>query len=103
MLRSEENARLHALATLCVVGAGLATGLSQNEWLAIALSVGLVWSLEAANTALETLCDVVSPDKDRRIGKAKDIAAGAVLIGAITALIIAALIFGPRLFTIIKA
>ena len=103
MLRSEENARLHAIATFGVVALGLALGLSRLEWLAIVLAVGLVWSLEAANTALEALCDIVSPEHDPGIGKVKDVAAGAVLIAAITAFGVAALIFGPRLLDAIKA
>ena len=102
MLRSEENARLHAIATFAVVSLGLSVGLSRLEWLAITLSVGFVWSLEAANTAIEALCDVVSPERDPRIAKVKDVAAGAVLIAAITALGVAALVFGSRLLDAIR-
>ena len=102
MLRSEENARLHAIATFAVVALGLSVGLSRLEWLAITLSVGFVWSLEAANTAIEALCDVVSPERDPRIAKVKDVAAGAVLIAAITALGVAALVFGSRLLDAIR-
>ena len=97
MLRSEENARIHAVATMAVVALGLGVGIQRHEWIAIALTVGLVWSLEAMNTALEALCDIISPEHRAEIGRAKDLAAGGVLVSAITAVVVAALIFVPRL------
>ena len=61
----------------------------------LALTIAAVISLEAVNTALEALCDVVSPEHHPAVEIAKDVAAGAVLVAAIAALVIAALIFGP--------
>lgn len=97
MLQTEIHARIHAVATLLVVATGLATGLDRFEWLAIVLTIAAVWSLEAVNTAIEALCDLVSPDHHPRIETAKDVAAGAVLIAAIAAVVVAALVFGPHL------
>ena len=62
----------------------------------------MVWAAEAANTALEFLADAVSPERHPLVGKAKDVAAGAVLIAAIGAAAIGILVIGPhvlRLFT----
>ncbi len=97
MLRSQHNAWLHAVATVAVVTLGLALGLTASEWCWIVLAVVAVWTAEALNTAFEFLTDVASPGFHPIAGKAKDVAAGAVLIAAAGALTIAALVFGPRL------
>lgn len=95
MLLSQHNAWLHAVATLVVLGSGLYTRLGRMEWCALALSVVAVWTAESLNTALEFLCDVASPDFHPLVEKAKDVAAGAVLICALGAATIGALIFTP--------
>jgi diacylglycerol kinase len=103
LLRSEHNAWLHCLATLLAIVLGLVFGISREEWLAIVLAIVLVWTAEAINTAIEALCDVVSPERDPRIKKTKDIAAGAVLFSAFGALGVGLLIFAPRLFSLIES
>lgn len=95
MLQTQHNARIHAVATLAVVTAGLVLGVTRLEWLALILAVISVWTAEAVNTALEFLCDVASPELHPLVEKAKDVAAGAVLIGAIGAVLVGLLVFGP--------
>lgn len=97
MLQTESHARIHGIATLLVVLLGFALKVDRFEWLALVLTIALVFSLEAVNTAFEALCDVASPDYHPQVRRAKDVAAGAVLIAAIAAVIVAALIFGHRL------
>jgi diacylglycerol kinase (ATP) len=97
MLASEPNARIHALATGLVVAAGIGFGIDRTEWLAVVLAIGAVWAAEGVNTAFEALCDVASPDRHPSVERAKDVAAGAVLVAALAALAVAALIFGPRI------
>jgi diacylglycerol kinase len=97
MLTTEPNARIHALATIIVLSLGFLLDIDRTEWLIVILTVALVWSLEAINTALEAICDVVSPEQNPKVGRAKDVAAGAVLIAAVAAVLVAILIFGPRL------
>lgn len=97
LLREQPNAALHLLATLLVLGLGLWLRLSREEWSALLLTVGLVWLAEGMNTALEYLCDAVHPEHHPLIGKAKDVAAGAVLVSAAVALAMGWLIFGPYL------
>jgi len=97
MLRTQVNARIHLLATVVVVAAGFWWKLSASEWVAIVAAIGLVWTAEAMNTAIEAVVDLVSPEYHVIAGRAKDIAAGAVLCAAITAVVIGALIFGPKL------
>lgn len=98
LLRSEPNARIHFVAAIMVVAAGWWVGLSAADWRWISLAIALVWSAEAINTALEYLCDVVSPGYHAAIGKAKDIAAGAVLVCAGAAAVIGCLTFWHYVF-----
>ena len=97
LLRSQPNAWLHLLATLGVCAAGFYFGLSRGEWLWICVAIALVWSAEAFNTALEQLADALHPQRHPGIGRAKDLAAGAVLIAAIAAAVIGVVVFWPHL------
>jgi diacylglycerol kinase (ATP) len=97
MLRSQHNAWIHAVATIAALAAGFALRIAAGEWLAIVLAIMAVWTAEALNTAFEALCDVASPEFHPLVKRAKDVAAGAVLISAIGAVFVAALVFGPKL------
>ena len=100
-LRSEVHLRLHALATAAVLGLGFYFGIGRLEWALVALAVGLVWSLELVNTAVEAVVNLVSPEYHPLAGRAKDVAAGAVLAGAGAALAVGLLVFGPRIWALI--
>ena len=97
MLRTQHNAWLHAAATAGVCAAGLTLGLSAGEWCWIVLAIVAVWTAEALNTAFEFLTDVASPSFHPLAEKAKDVAAGAVLISALGAVAIGLLVLGPKL------
>lgn len=101
LLRGEHNAWIHALATVVVIAAGLFLGLTRLEWLAVLIVIGLVWTAEALNTAIEMLCNVVSKATHPEIGKAKDLAAAGVLFASMTAVAVAALVFGRRLLLLL--
>lgn len=101
LLRTQPNARLHAAVTVAVVAAGFCFGISRGEWCAVVGAVGLVWTAEGMNTALEALVDLVSPGIHPLAGRAKDVAAGAVLCAAFAALGIGLLIFGPRAWALL--
>ena len=102
MLESQHNAWIHAAATLVVIAAGIAFGLSWAEWCWIVLAIVAVWTAEALNTAFEFLTDVASPNFHPIAGKAKDVAAGAVLLAAIGAVTIGALVFGPKVVALFQ-
>lgn len=97
LLREEHNSRIHLFATVCVVVAGVLLKISLLEWVAVAFAVGLVFSGEIFNSAVEDLSDVVCPERDERIKKVKDLAAAAVLVNAITAAVIGLLVFLPKI------
>jgi diacylglycerol kinase len=95
MLSSQHNAWIHAAATFVTIVVGLYFGLTKAEWCWIILAIISVWTAEALNTAFEFLTDVASPEFHPLAGKAKDVAAGAVLITAIGAIVIGIVIMGP--------
>jgi len=102
LIREEENAKIHVLASICVLIAGFFLKISQIEWIAIFLAIGLVISLEAINTSIENLADFVSPEKHMWIKKIKDLSAAGVLIGAISAAIVGLIVFVPKLLELFQ-
>jgi len=96
-LLAERNARMLAAGTVLTTGAGFYLGLEPWEWTAVILAMMALWVAEALNSALERLTDLVSPGFHPLAGKAKDIAAGAVLVALAGAVSIGVVIFGPRL------
>lgn len=96
--KEESNFRIHVVATIVVIGAGLYFKLSTTEWLAIIIVIGLVLLTELLNTAIENIADFISPERHEKIKTIKDIAAAAVLISVIVALMAGLLIFVPKVF-----
>lgn len=91
----ERNAQIHALAVIVVTLAGIICNITSGEWLTIIACFMIVLAAEAFNTSIEKVVDLVSPEQHPLAGKAKDIAAGAVMITAIGAAIIGLIIFIP--------
>ena len=96
MIASQHNAWIHAAATIVVVAAGFYFHLTRSDWCWIILAMISVWTAEALNTAFEFLTDVASPAFHPLAAKAKDVAAGAVLISAIGSVFLGIIIFGPH-------
>jgi diacylglycerol kinase (ATP) len=97
MIASQHNAWIHSAATVVVVIVGFYFHLTKAEWCWIILAIVSVWTSEALNTAFEFLTDVASPAFHPLAEKAKDVAAGAVLITAIGSVLIGILVFVPHL------
>jgi len=100
--KTEINLRIHFAAVILVTAAGLALGLSQQEWITILLLFALIISLELINTSFEKLCDVIEPEYNNSVRLIKDIAAGAVLWASVIAVIAGIIIFAPKLLIILK-
>jgi diacylglycerol kinase (ATP) len=96
---SEPNMVIHLVATVLVVSAGFFFRVSNVEWMFLVLAIGFVIAAETTNTAIEKLTDLVSPGYNEQAGRVKDMAAGAVLISAITAVIVGLIVFLPKLFS----
>ncbi len=100
LFRTQPNARIHLGVALLVVIAGGLFGISRSEWLVMTGCIALVIALEAMNTALEYLTDLVSPTHHPLAGKAKDAAAAAVLVGACGAVIVGFVVFLPHILAL---
>jgi diacylglycerol kinase len=98
----EAHAKLHLLATILVVTAGVFFHIKAYEWLAIVICIGLVFTAEAFNSSIEILTDSIYKEQHKWAGQIKDIAAGAVLISAIVSIIVAGIIFTPYLLEFYK-
>jgi diacylglycerol kinase (ATP) len=96
-LRTQRNLQIHLVIGGLVAVAGLVLRLDRWEWCLIVLCIGLTWTAELLNTAIEVLVDLLSPEYHERARVAKDVAAAAVLCAAITSATVGLLVFGPRL------
>jgi diacylglycerol kinase len=97
LFATQANARIHGAVLILILIFGFYFHLSATEWCLIILASAAVLSAEAMNTALEFVVDLVSPEYHDLAGKAKDVAAAAVLISAIGAAITGFIIFLPKL------
>jgi len=94
--KTERNMKIHVLAMVLVVVAGLYLKLSLIEWCFISVAIAVVLGAELFNTAIETIVDMVSPEQNPKAKLAKDISAAAVLVLAIGAATVGLIIFIPK-------
>ncbi|MDJ0753067.1 MAG: diacylglycerol kinase family protein [Ardenticatenaceae bacterium] len=97
VLKTQHNAWIHAVASVVVVLMGFWFSISLIEWGLIIVAIMVVWMSEFMNTAIEAVVDMTSPDFHPLAKVAKDVAAAAVLIAAGGAILIALVVFGPKL------
>lgn len=98
VIRTQRNAWIHALVSMVVFGLGFWLQIDRHEWAIILLTMMAIWMGEFMNTAIEAVVDMVSPDPHPLAKIAKDVAAAAVLVGAMGAVLIGLLILGPPLY-----
>ena len=99
-IKSEVNLKFHLVAAFLVIAMGAFFQISSNEWLWILLAIFLVLAAEVMNTAIESLCNLVSSEYHPLIKKTKDAAAGAVLLLSLFALICGFIVFLPKIIDI---
>ena len=102
LFRYENNAKVHLLIAGLVIPVGLWLRLTRVEWAVILTQIGLVWAAEAINTALEKLCDFVSPGLHPQIKAIKDMASGAVLILSIGAVVVGVIVLGGKAIEVFR-
>ena len=102
LLRTQHNAWIHLAFTLIAVLLGVCFSISQSEWIAILICIGIVFAAETFNTSIELLCNARFTEYDKRAEIIKDTAAGAVLIVSVVAAIVGGIIFLPRLLLLLK-
>ena len=98
--KTERNMKIHVLAMIIVIALGIFFKLNAIEWCFIAIAIATVISGELFNTAIETVVDMISPEKNPKAKLVKDIAAAAVLALAIGAAVVGMIIFIPKLMLI---
>ena len=96
VLRTQRNMRIHFLAAVVVLVAGVWVGVSKLELIALLLAIAFVFITEMINSAIEQAIDVATTSFDPLAKLAKDVAAGAVLIATVNAVAIGYLVFSSE-------
>ncbi len=99
-LKIGRSIKVHYSASLCVIIVGIYFSISTVEWLVLLLIMSQVIVVEMLNSAIEFVVDLATPDYHLFAKHAKDIAAGAVLVSAMTAVVIGVMIFLPYVLSI---
>lgn len=95
--KTERNMKIHIIMMILVIILGFCLKLSTIEWCIITISISLVIGAELFNTAIETVVDMISPEKNPKAKLAKDISAAAVLAFAVGSAIIGIMILGSKI------
>ncbi|NTU69275.1 diacylglycerol kinase family protein [bacterium] len=98
----ERNIKIHLFVSSVVVLAGFLFNVNVYEWMVIVFAIGFVVSLEVVNTLIEEIIDFVCIAKNGQVMIIKDLAAAAVLVAAITSMIIGAIIFVPKIIILLQ-
>ncbi len=98
MLRTQRNAWVHAVITVLVILAAAWLQVGMRDWAVLILTIALVWTAEFINTALEAVVDLASPQQHPLAKVGKDVGAAAVLIAALTSILVGLLVLGPPLW-----
>ena len=102
LMSTQPNAVIHVAIAIGVVVLGMFVGLSLMEWALLAVSIAAVLASEACNTALEFLADALEPNHNPKVGRAKDVAAGAVLLTSLGAAAVGLLVFVPHVMRMVQ-
>ena len=103
VIRTQRNAWIHMIVSMAVIIMSILLRISPYGWALILLAIALVWIAEFLNTALEAVVDLASNHQHHELARVgKDVGAAAVLIAAITSIIIGILVLGPPLWLVIK-
>jgi diacylglycerol kinase (ATP) len=98
VVTTQQNAWIHALASILVILLAWWLQLSARDWAVLILTIGTVWTAEFVNTALEAVVDLAIPTHHPLAKVGKDVGAAAVLISAMSSIVIGSLIMGPPLW-----
>ena len=98
LIKTEASIKIQAFMAVVVTIAGFYFEISKTEWMVQTAMIGLVMSIEGMNTAIEYNADFIHPEYHKKIGLIKDVAAGAVFIASVIAVVIAGIIYIPKLY-----
>ncbi|MFT6336625.1 MAG: diacylglycerol kinase (ATP) [Saprospiraceae bacterium] len=100
LLKSEHNAWIHTSLSTIAIALGFYFEISNAEWVAVVLCIGMVISAEIFNTAIEHIANFVQPNQDERIKHIKDLGAAAVFMSALSAFIVGLIIYLPKIIVL---
>ncbi len=103
LFQNEHNAWIHVISAISIIMLGWYLEISGSEWIAIILSIGVVLTAEAFNTSIEYIADFIQPNQNKKIERIKDLAAGGVLMAAISSLLVGLIIFLPKIIQLISS
>jgi diacylglycerol kinase len=104
VIRTQRNAWIHMVVSIAVVLMSFFLRISAISWALILLAIAMVWIAEFLNTALEAVVDLASNHQQHELARlGKDVGAAAVLIAAVSSVIIGLLILGPPLWAVLKS
>jgi diacylglycerol kinase len=98
VVKTQNNARVHFLATIIIIGLSIWLKINSVEWSIILIAIALVWITECFNTTLESFFDLVNPDPHPLVKYGKDSGAAAVLVAAFLSIALGIIVLGPPLF-----
>jgi diacylglycerol kinase len=101
LLKNEHNSRIHILAAIIAIVMGIIMKLDHYEWSLLVIVIGAVFLTELLNSSIESLADLIDPEFNELIMRAKDYSAAAVLMSAIVAIVVGGLIFIPKFLDLI--
>lgn len=101
LFTEEPNSKVQVVLAIVALLMGYFLRISAMEWIALCIVIGLVFAMEAVNSAIENLSDFTCNERfEESIKKTKDLSAAAVLFTAIAALITGLIIFLPKLINL---
>lgn len=103
LFKHEHNAWIHIAFTILTLAGGFYFDITNLEWAVIILTIGIVLAAEAFNTAIEQIANFIQPNQDKKIEYIKDLAAGGVLITAISAFFVGLIIFLPKFINLFNS
>jgi diacylglycerol kinase len=101
LLKNEHNSRIHILAAIIAIIMGIIMKIDHYEWSLLIIVIGAVFLTELLNSSIESLADLIDPEFNELIMRAKDYSAAAVLMSAIVAIVVGGLIFIPKFLDLI--
>jgi diacylglycerol kinase len=104
VIRTQRNAWIHMVVSIVVILMSFILHITASSWALILLAIAMVWIAEFLNTALEAVVDLATNHQHHELARVgKDVGAAAVLIAAVSSIIIGLLILGPPLWAVIKS
>jgi diacylglycerol kinase len=104
VIRTQRNAWIHTVISVAVIAVSFWVGLPPRDWAVIIIAIAMVWTAEFLNTALEAVVDLAADHQQHELARVgKDVGAAAVMIAALSAVLIGLLILGPPLLRLVAS